>query len=223
VLVAVAGAHGKIALRLTGLLVGRGDTVRGLIRNPDHSADVRAQGGEPVLCDLERSSVEQIAGAVSGAEAVVFAAGAGSGSGAERKLTMDRDGAIKLLQATAGDATPYVIVSSVGAENPPPERDDDVFGAYLRAKAQADAAVKASDRRWTIVRPGRLTDDPGTGAVRIETDPFRGEVSRDDVAAVLAGLLHDSRAGHRILYVNGGEEPIGDALERVLAGPAGPA
>lgn len=219
--VAVAGAHGKIALRLAGLLVGQGDVVRGVIRNPDHSAEVRAQGAEPVLCDLEHSSVQEIAAAVSGAEAVVFAAGAGPGSGAERKLTVDRDGAIKLLDATAADAIPFVIVSSVGAENPPPESDDDVFSVYLRAKAQADVAVQASDRRWTIVRPGRLTDGPGTGRIRIESTPFRGEVSRDDVAAVLAGLLRDARASHRTVYVNGGEEPIADALERVLAVPAG--
>lgn len=218
--VAVAGAHGKIALRLTGLLVGRGETVRGLIRNPDHAGDVRAQGAEPVLCDLERSSADQIAAAVSGADAIVFAAGAGPGSGAERKLTMDRDGAIKLLEATADAAIPYVIVSAVGAESPPPESDDDVFSVYLRAKAQADAAVQASDRSWTIVRPGGLTDDPGTGRVRLDTTPFRGQVTRDDVAAVLAGVLADRRAAGRILYVNGGEEPIGDALERVLAIPA---
>lgn len=219
--VAVAGAHGKIALRLTGLLAGRGDVVRGLIRNPDHAAEVRAQGGEPVLCDLERSSVEEVAAAVTGAEAVVFAAGAGPGSGAERKLTMDRDGAIRLLEATAGSGIPYVIVSSVGAENPPPESgDEDVFSVYLRAKAQADAAVQASDRPWTILRPGGLTDDPGTGRIRLDTEPFRGQVTRDDVAAVLADVLADPRAAGRILYVNGGEEPIGDALERVLAIPA---
>lgn len=216
-LVAIAGAHGKIALRLTGLLADRGDRVTGLIRNPDHGAEVRAAGAEPVVCDLEHATVEEIAGAVKGADAVVFAAGAGAGSGAERKLTMDRDGAIKLLDATADIGGPYLIVSSVGAESPPPESDDDVFSVYLRAKAEADAAVKASDRPWTIVRPGRLTDDPGTGRIRLDTDPFRGDVTRDDVAEVLAGLLHDPRAAHRVVYVNGGEEPISGALERVLA------
>lgn len=218
--VAVAGAHGKIASRLTGLLVGGGDIVRGLIRNPDHAAEVRAQGAEPVLCDLEHASVDEVADAVTGAGAVVFAAGAGPGSGAERKMTMDRDGAIKLLEATAADRTPYVIVSAVGAESPPPESDQEVFSVYLRAKAQADAAVQASDRPWTILRPGGLTDDDGTGRVRLETTPFRGSVTRDDVAAVLAGVLSDPRAAGRILYLNGGEEPIGDALERVLAIPA---
>jgi nucleoside-diphosphate-sugar epimerase len=215
--VAIAGAHGKIAMRLAARLAARGDSVIGLIRNPDHAAEVQATGAEPVVCDLEQASVEEIAGAVRRADAVVFAAGAGPGSGAERKLAMDRDGAIKLLDATAEGATPYVIVSSVGAENPPPDEDDDVFSVYLRAKAGADAAVEASDRDWTIVRPGRLTDEPGTGRVRIDTTPFRGDVPRDDVAEVLAAVLHDPRANHRILYVNGGEDPLEDVLAHVLA------
>jgi nucleoside-diphosphate-sugar epimerase len=217
VLVAIAGAHGKIAQRLTALLVARGDAVIGLIRNPDHAEDVRARGADPVVCDLESATVEEVSAAVAGAEVVVFAAGAGPGSGAARKLTMDRDGATKLLDATA---VPYVIVSSVGAENPPPESDDAVFSVYLRAKAEADAAVTASERPWTVVRPGGLTDDPGTGRIRLDTTPFRGRVTRDDVAAVLAGVLGDPRAAGRILYVNGGEEPIAQALARVLANPA---
>ncbi|HET6869833.1 MAG TPA: NAD(P)H-binding protein [Solirubrobacteraceae bacterium] len=217
--VAIAGAHGKIAMRLAARLAARGDSVIGLIRNHDHAAEVQATSAEPVVCDLERASVDEVAAAVQRADAVVFAAGAGPGSGAERKLTMDRDGAIKLLDATADRATPYVIVSSVGAENPPPEGDDDVFSVYLRAKAGADAAVMASDRDWTIVRPGRLTDEPGTGRVRVDTTPFRGDVPRDDVAEVLAAVLHDPRANHRVLYVNGGDEPVEGVLGRVLAAP----
>ena len=213
-LIAIAGAHGNIAMRLAARLLARGDGVIGLIRNPAQAADVQAAGANPVVCDLENATVEEIAAAVQHAEAVVFAAGAGPGSGAERKLTMDRDGAVKLLDATAERAVPYVIVSSVGAENPP--GDDDVFSVYLRAKAAADAAVQASDRDWTIVRPGALTDEPGTGRVRIDTEPFRGRVPRDDVADVLAAVLHDKRASHRILYVNAGEESLDQALGRAL-------
>ena len=213
-LIAIAGAHGNIAMRLAARLLARGNGVIGLIRNPAHAADVQASGANPVVCDLENATVEEIAAAVQHAEAVVFAAGAGPGSGAERKLTMDRDGAVKLLEATAERAVPYVIVSSVGAENPP--GDDDVFSVYLRAKAAADAAVQASDRDWTIVRPGALTDEPGTGRVRIDTEPFRGRVPRDDVADVLAAVLHDKRASHRILYVNAGEESLDQALARAL-------
>lgn len=186
----------------------------GLIRNPDHAGEVREAGAEPVICDLEQATLEQVASAVGRSDAVVFAAGAGPGSGAARKLSMDRDGALKLLQATAEEAPRYLMISAVGAEDPPD--GEDVFSVYLRAKAQADAALAAADRDWTIVRPGRLTDEPGTGQVRIETDPFRGEIPRDDVAAVLAALLADSRASCQTLYVNGGSEPIGQALDAVL-------
>ena len=201
-------------MRLGPLLVGQGDEVVGLIRNPAHASELEAVGAHPVVCDLETAPVEQIASAVAGADAVVFAAGAGAGSGAERKLTMDRDGAIKLLRATA-QSQRYLMISAVGAEDPPD--GDDVFSVYLRAKAQADAALMATERDWTIVRPGRLTDDSGTGRVRIGSSPFRGEIPREDVAAVLAELLRDQRASRRVLYLNSGPEPVEQALERSLS------
>jgi uncharacterized protein YbjT (DUF2867 family) len=209
--VAIAGAHGQIGRRLTRLLVARGDRVRGLIRNPDHADDVRADGGEPVICDLESASVEEIASAVAGADAAVFAAGAGPGSGAERKWTMDRDGAVKLLEASPPR---YVIVSSIGTDNPPD--GDDVFSVYLRAKAEADAAVAASDLDWTIVRPGSLTDDRGEGRVTLSVDPVRDRIARDDVAAVLAAVLAEPRTVGKILYLVRGDDPIDVALESVL-------
>jgi uncharacterized protein YbjT (DUF2867 family) len=213
--VVIAGGHGKIARRLARLLAARGDRVRGLIRNPEHAEDLRADGSEPVVCDLESASDADVADAVEGADAVVFAAGAGPGSGSERKLTMDRDGAIRLLEAARSAGAPrYVIVSSVGAENPP--GGDDTFSVYLRAKAEADRALADSDRDWTIVRPGMLRDDPGDGRVRIQTEPIRAEVSRDDVAAVLATVLGEPRSVGRILYVVGGNEPIDDALAAAL-------
>jgi uncharacterized protein YbjT (DUF2867 family) len=214
--VAIAGGHGQVARRLARLLVARGDRVRGLIRNPDHADDLRADGSAPVLCDLESASTAAIAEAIGGADAVVFAAGAGPGSGAERKWTMDRDGAIRLLDAAvSAGATRYVIVSSLGAESPPD--DDDVFSVYLRAKAEADAAIVASDRDWTVVRPGHLTDDPGTGRSRIQAEPVRDEVSRDDVAAVLAAVLHEPGSIRYTLYVVRGDTPIDQALAEAIA------
>jgi uncharacterized protein YbjT (DUF2867 family) len=215
--VAIAGAHGQVARRLARRLVARGDRVRGLIRNPDHAADLRADGTEPVVCDLESAGTSEITEAIKGADAVVFAAGAGPGSGAQRKLTIDRDGAIKLLEA-AGSAgvERYVMVSSVGAESPPD--GDDVFSVYLRAKAEADRALVASDRAWSIARPGSLIDDPGTGRVRIDARPFRGKVSRDDVAAVLDAILREPRSAGRTLYVSGGDDPIDEALAAALSG-----
>jgi uncharacterized protein YbjT (DUF2867 family) len=217
--VVIAGAHGKVARRLARLLVGAGDRVRGLIRNPDHSADLRADGSEPIVCDIESASDEEIAAAIAGADVAVFAAGAGSGSGPERKLTIDRDGAIKLLRACAeADVERYVMISSIGAENPPD--GDDTFSVYLRAKAEADAALQASDRAWTIVRPVFLNDEHGSGRVQIATEPLQGKVPRDDVAAVLAALVHEPRAVRVILYVSAGDTRIDEALENVLAGVA---
>ncbi|TML00988.1 MAG: SDR family oxidoreductase [Actinobacteria bacterium] len=213
--VAIAGGHGQIARRLASLLAARGDRVRGLIRNPNHAAAVHAAGAEPVVCDLEHSGAGAIAEAIEGVDAVVFAAGAGPGSGTARKLTMDRDGAVKLLDAArAVGTTRYVIISSVGAESPP--SGDDPFSVYLQAKAAADAAVAGSDRDWTIVRPGRLTDEPGAGRVRVQVEPFRGEVPRDDVAAVLAAVLPEPRAFGATLYVNSGDDPVAAALEAAL-------
>lgn len=213
--VAIAGGHGKVARRLARRLVERGDKVRALIRNPAHADDVRADGSEPVVCDLEAAGVEAIAAAIAGVDAVVFAAGAGPGSGPERKTSMDRDGAIKLLDAArSAGIEQYVIVSSIGAENPP--ADDDVFSIYLRAKAEADRALMKSDRAWTIVRPGHLTDDPGTGRVRIDVEPMRGSVSRTDVAGVLDAVLHEPRSAYLILYVIAGEDPIDEALGAAL-------
>ncbi|MCW3032334.1 MAG: hypothetical protein QOK19_2221 [Solirubrobacteraceae bacterium] len=212
--VAIIGGHGKIGLRLTGRLVARGVGVVGVIREPDQAADIRALGGEPVVSDIEHASVAELANVIAGADAVLFAAGAGPGSGAERKLTVDRDGAVKALEASVmADVARYLIISSIGAEDPPD--GDDVFSVYLRAKAEADAAIQSSDRDWTIVRPGSLTDDPGRGRVRISREPFHGEIPRDDVAGVLDELLQSGRPSRVILYVNGGEDPIEQALERL--------
>lgn len=213
--VAIAGAHGKIAMLLAERLLAREVGVIGLIRDPAHAEELTALGVRPVLCDIEHNSAPEIAAAITGADAAIFAAGAGPGSGAERKLTVDRDGAIKLLAASAAsDVGRYLIISSVGAEDPP--EDDDVFSVYLRAKAEADAAVEASERDWTIIRPGRLTDDPGRGLVQIDRHPFRGEVPREDVAAVLDALLLSGQGIGEILYLNAGELPVEQAIERAI-------
>lgn len=213
--VAIAGAHGKIGLRLARRLAADGTEVVGLIRNPDHAAEVEAAGGRAVVCDLEGASVEAVTAAIAGAEVVVFTAGAGAGSGAARKLTMDRDGAIKLLEAST-DAR-YLMVSSVGADDPP--AGDEVFSVYLQAKAAADAAVIASGRDHVIVRPGPLGDDPGTGRVRVSTERFRGPIARDNVAAILAELIaHPVLASRQVIYVADGDQPVADALAAI--GPA---
>jgi uncharacterized protein YbjT (DUF2867 family) len=208
---AIAGGHGKIAMRLTRLLHERGDEVRSLIRNPDHSDDVRAAGAEPVVCDLESASEQEAARAVGEVDAVVFAAGAGPGSGPERKETMDYGGAAKLIAAAkAAGIARYVMVSSIGAD--PSREGDDTFALYLRAKGRADAAVAESGLDYTIVRPVRLTDDPGTGRVRVGEQIEGGEIPRDDVAAVLAAVLSSPTTIGKTFAVAGGEVPVEEAI-----------
>jgi uncharacterized protein YbjT (DUF2867 family) len=185
--VLVAGGHGKIALRLLRLLASEGHRARGLIRNPGQAADLEAVGAVAVLGDLEADA--SLAEDVHGADVVVFAAGAGPGSGPERKRTVDRGGAVKLVDAAlAVGVRRYVMISSIGADRP--QVASGGMRPYLEAKAEADRYLLASGLEYTIVRPGSLTDDPGTGRVRVSTDlGGRGEIRRDDVAAVIAQVL----------------------------------
>jgi len=209
--IVVAGGHGKIAMLLHPLLMERGHQVRGIIRNPDHAEDVRAAGAEPVLCDLEAK--DDIGEAVGAAEAIVFAAGAGPGSGAERKLTMDRDGAIKLIDAAQRKGIRrYVMISAMNAEEP---RGEEVFQTYLRAKAEADEALRNSGLDYTIVRPGRLTDDPATGRVRVGASLPRADIPRADVAAVIARVLETPETIGCQFDVTSGEQEIAAAVAAV--------
>ena len=206
--VVVAGAHGQVARRLVRLLAARGDDVVGLVRNPDHVVDVLADGGRGVVVDLEKASVEEVVWALADADAVVFAAGAGPGSGPARKDTMDRGGAVLLADAAERAGVPrYVLVSSMGVEQvrdgATPDGMDDVFAAYLRAKLAAEEDVRARDLDWTVLRPGRLTDEPGTGQVRLEPSVPAGEVPRDDVAAGVVRLLDDPSTSRQVLELVG--------------------
>src|SRR5688572_19506377 len=184
--VLVAGGHGQIALRLLKLLADRGHRGRGLIRNPDHAADLEAAGAEPVLCDLEQDDPRPHVGS---AQAIVFAAGAGPGSGPERKRTVDLGGAVKLIEAASDlGVARYVMVSSMGTEDI--DHAAEAMRPYLEAKRAADEALMASGLDWTVVRPGRLTDAPGRGTVdAARALGRRGEITRDDAALVLLEAL----------------------------------
>jgi uncharacterized protein YbjT (DUF2867 family) len=209
--VVIAGGHGKVALRLAQLLHERGDQVISLIRNPAHAADVAQAGGEPKVCDLERADEHVVKRAIAGGQAIVFAAGAGSGSGPERKWTVDYGAAVKLIAAAqAGGIDRYVMLSSRGAD--PSAPGDDTFAVYLRAKGRADEDLQASGLAYTIVRPGGLTDDPGTARISAGEHVDDGRISRDDVAAVLAFTVRDPLLAGATFEVIAGEEPIEQAL-----------
>jgi len=219
--VVVAGAHGKIGLRLGRRLAERGDAVTGVVRNPGHAGDLEAAGVEPVVLDLEAASADDVAAALAGADAVVFAAGAGPGSGVARKDTVDRAAAVLLADAAErAGVRRYLLVSSVGVEGVRGHTtgpDDEVFHAYLVAKLAAEEDLRARPLDWTILRPGRLTDDPGTGRVRLAPSVPRGAVTRDDVAAVLMALLDRPDTGGLVLELVGGDTPVPDAVAAVAA------
>ncbi len=207
--VVVAGGHGKVALRLLELLAERGDRARGLIRNPDHAADLETVGAEPVLCDLEGQ--DSMADEVKGADAVVFAAGAGPGSGPERKRTVDYGGAVKLIEAAKENGiSRYLIVSSMGADRP--DSWSEQMRPYFQAKADADREVEGSGLDHTIVRPGFLTDDPGTGRIAAASGLPSGRIPRDDVAATLLACLDASNTIGKAFDLVGGETPVDEAV-----------
>jgi len=211
--VVIAGGHGQIALKLEKLLSARGDQAVGIVRNPDHVADLEAAGAEAVVLDLEKSDVDAVAKVLDGADAAIFAAGAGPGSGTARKDTVDR-AAAELFAAAAEQAgvRRHVQVGSMGADKWETADVSDDFRIYLKAKKAAEDDLRARDLEWTILRPGLLTDDEGTGEILIAESTGRGPIPRQDVAAILVALLdHPSTAG-RVLEAISGDTAISQAF-----------
>lgn len=212
--VVIAGGHGQIALRLMKLLAADGHSVVGLVRNPAHEADIAAAGGEAAVLDLESADVESVAKVLEGADVAIFSAGAGPGSGNDRKDTVDR-GAAGLLADAAEQAgvRRHIQVSSMGADRVDQLDPNESFTIYLKAKKAAEDDLRARDGLdWTVLRPGSLTNDPGTGLVLLADKTGRGSVTRDDVALVLAGLCDTPAAIGRTLELIGGDTPAAEAL-----------
>ncbi|WP_199430694.1 NAD(P)H-binding protein [Qaidamihabitans albus] len=214
--VVIAGGHGKIALKLEQQLAANGDTAVGIIRNVEHAADLRELSAEPVVLDLENARVDEVAATLDGADAAVFAAGAGPGSGAPRKDTVDRAAAVLFAEAAErAGVRRFVQISSMGAGRTIPPSVEEVFAVYLRAKAAAEEDLRTRDLDWTILRPGRLTDEPGTGLVHLAESVPRADVPREDVAAVVVELVADAVTAGRTLELTSGNTPIDEALSRL--------
>ncbi|MFE8939025.1 SDR family oxidoreductase [Streptomyces sp. NPDC007872] len=213
--IVIAGGHGQIALRLERLLSAGGHEPVGIIRRPEQAADLREAGAEPVVLDLETASSPLVADALRGADAVVFAAGAGPGSGVDRKDTVDRGAAVLFADAAErAGVRRYVVISSMGADASHP--GEEIFDAYLRAKGAADDEIRSRTALdWTILRPGTLTNDAGTGLVRLEARTGRGTVPRDDVAAVVAELLDTPATSGLTLELISGSTPLSVAVKAV--------
>ena len=212
--VLVAGARGKVARQLVRMLAEAGHEVRGVVRKEEQLSNVEADGAEAVLCDLETEEVDgRVGEVVEGCDAIVFAAGAGAGSGEERKGTMDYGGAAKLIEAAEKHgARRYVMISSMGAADP--ESRDEAMRPYLRAKARADERLRESGLDYTIIRPGRLTDDAGTGTVDAAESLGRyGEIPREDVAATIAVALEAPNTVGKTFEVLAGDTPVQQATK----------
>jgi uncharacterized protein YbjT (DUF2867 family) len=207
--VVIVGGHGKVAMRLGKILAERGDSARGIIRKTEQAKDLEEIGAEPIVLDIENVELDD---AVAGADAVVFAAGAGPGSGPARKRTVDYAGAVKLADAAVSHGIRrYLMVSAIGVNHP--ERWSGDMGPYYEAKAEADQYVLDSGLDYTIVRPGRLTDDGGTGKVDVaETIEGGGSIARDDVALVLAEVLTADNTIGKGFDLVGGETPVAEAI-----------
>lgn len=207
--IVVIGGHGKVALQLARILTERGDEVNSVFRNPEHSDDVAATGARPVVADIEQLDTEALGGLLAGHDAVVFSAGAGGGNPA-RTYAVDRDAAIRVIDAaTQAGVRRFVMVSYFGAGPDHGVPQDDPFFAYADAKAAADAHLRAGDLKWTVLGPGRLTLEPATGRIAVGAGQ---DVSRADVALVVAAALADDSTIGRTIEFNNGEMPIAEAL-----------
>ncbi len=220
--ITIIGGHGKIALRLIPLLAGAGHTIRAWIRSDAQTAAVEAQGAEAVLLDVEQADMEAMAAALSGCDQLIWSAGAGGGN-PSRTYAVDRDAAIRSMQAAAkAEVSRYLMVSYFGASVDHGVPEDNSFFPYAEAKAAADAHLVGSGQAYTIFGPSRLTDEPGTGRIDLAeradaSTPGKSEVTRDDVAMVVAQAVSMIDDDHRallddILWFNNGATPIGEAL-----------
>jgi uncharacterized protein YbjT (DUF2867 family) len=210
--VVIAGGHGKIAQHLEKRLSSRGDQPVGLVRNPDHVADLEQLGAEAVVLDLEQASVDQVAEVVKGADAVVFAAGGGPSSGAARKETVDKGAAILLADAAEqAGVRRYLMVSSMGTDQADPDSDE-IFQVYLRAKKAADDDLRGRDLDWTIIQPGRLLDSEGTGQVTLDPTAEPREIPRADVAHALVAALDAPATVGKQFSLLSGPVPIEEAF-----------
>jgi uncharacterized protein YbjT (DUF2867 family) len=214
----IAGGHGKVGLRLGRLLATRGDQPVGLIRAAGQAADLEAAGVEPLVLDLVAATPQQLAEVLQGADAVVFSAGAGGRGGPEATNAIDGEAAVKLIDAASAAGVPRFLMVSVFMDAGRGRTLSDTFENYMRVKRDSDVHLAASDLDWTILRPGTLTDDPGTGRVRLGPAIPQGQVPRDDVAAVLAALLHAPGTVHQILELTEGDTPVDEAVSAVARG-----
>ncbi len=219
--IAIVGGHGQIAQLLHPLLVEAGHTPVALIRKEEQAGEVQKLGAEARMLDIEKDDAEAFARAFEGCEAVVFAAGGGGDGSVERKKSVDLGGSLKSIEgARIAGISRIVQISAIGVDQGAGDDAGEVWQVYVKAKADADTALRDSGLDWTVVRPGALTDDEGTGQVTAGESVERGEIPRADVAAVVAACLDDADTIRCQFEVVGGDHAIPEALSTLTPHPA---
>jgi uncharacterized protein YbjT (DUF2867 family) len=215
--IAVVGGHGQVARHLLVELRRTEHTPVALVRTEDYRSELESRGAEVRILDIEQQDANGFAAAFNGCDAVVFAAGGGPDGSRERKRTVDLEGSLKSIAgARQAGISRFVQISAINVDDPLPDDTDEVWRAYVEAKRDADAALRASDLGWTIIRPGRLTDDPATGLVSLGPDIRRGDVPRADVAAVVAAVIGQEGTIGRQWNLVGGDTTVPDAIRNAL-------
>jgi uncharacterized protein YbjT (DUF2867 family) len=216
--IAVVGGHGKVALQLHPLLVAAGHRPVALVRNDGYRAELEALGADVRLLDIEHATVDDFAEALGDCGAVVFSAGGGPDGNIERKWSVDLGGSLKSIDAAkVVGIRRFVQVSAIKVDVPVADDASPVWRAYVDAKRQADEALRASDLDWTILRPGALTDDPGTGRVTLAVEVDRAPIPRADVAAVVVAVIDDDATIGGQWELVSGDDPIPEALAAATA------
>jgi uncharacterized protein YbjT (DUF2867 family) len=206
--VLIAGAHGGVGQHVTDILSDSDHEATAMVRAESQVEEMESFGVETVVADL----TEDVTHAVTGHDAIVFAAG----SDGEDVEGVDRDGAIDMMEtAEAEGVERFVMLSAMNADEP--ENSPDALYDYLLAKQAADDHLQASELTYTIVRPGALTDDPATGTIRTAAKLDAGEVTRADVAQTLVTTLDMESTHGETFEMLDGDEPIEQALENPTA------
>lgn len=217
--VLVVGANGKIGHQIVEKLhQDSAYTVRAMVRKEDQAAALKEKGIDAYLANLE-DTVDNLAGAVKGMDAVIFSAGSGGSTGADKTLLIDLDGAVKMMEAAKKEQVDrFVMVSAFGADSR--ERWSEAIKSYYVAKYYADRELMQTDLNYTIVRPGALLDEAGTGKVKIAAlldleGSDKREVPREDVANVVIESLQNEQTYRKAFDLISGEEAITDALNQL--------
>lgn len=211
--IAIVGGNGKIARHVIAQLAADGHQPVALVRNPAYKHDLEQLGAHVSMLDIEQDEVDHFAATFAECDAVVFSAGGGPDGNIDRKRTVDLGGSLKSIEAARqAGIDRFVQISAINVDHPVPDDAQPVWRAYVEAKRDADAALRDSGLDWTILRPGRLTDDDGTGLVALGEDVERGEIPRADVAAVVVAVLDNPSSIGRQWNLVGGQTPVDEAV-----------